>query len=112
MVGQDPVRDADELRDAAIDAPHARQHVAQVVVEQALHGGQQQPVDAQRPCVGRECRHIAMEHVAHRASSQRSAVSTCARTPTGNTASLTSNCGEWLGADASGSVPAALAPMW
>jgi hypothetical protein len=42
---QQLVGDADELRHAAVDAAHLRDHVAQAVVEQALHRGQQ---DARR----------------------------------------------------------------
>ena len=45
-LGQQLVGDADELRDAAIDAADARDHVAQAVVQQALHRGEQDP---QRP---------------------------------------------------------------
>jgi len=39
--GQQLVGDADELGDAAIDAAHGGQHFAQRVVEQALHGREQ-----------------------------------------------------------------------
>ena len=39
--GKQLVGDADEFRHAAVDAAHAREHVAQAVVEQALHRGQQ-----------------------------------------------------------------------
>ena len=40
-LGQQPVGDADELRHAAVHAAHARERVAQAVVEQALHGCEQ-----------------------------------------------------------------------
>ncbi|KQY81877.1 hypothetical protein ASD35_08850 [Pelomonas sp. Root1444] len=40
-LGQQLVGHADELGHAAVDAAHAREHVAQDVVEQALHGRQQ-----------------------------------------------------------------------
>jgi len=39
--GQQTVGDADELRHATVDASHLRERVPQVMVEQALHGGQQ-----------------------------------------------------------------------
>jgi len=43
MAGQQLVGDADELRDAAIDAARAREHIAQAVVEQAFHRREQEP---------------------------------------------------------------------
>jgi len=42
VIRHEAVGDADELGDAAVEAAHPRQHFAQVVVEEALHRGQQQ----------------------------------------------------------------------
>jgi hypothetical protein len=39
-LGQQLVSDADELRDAAVNAAHAREDVAQHKVKQALHRGE------------------------------------------------------------------------
>src|SRR5690606_2230450 len=58
------------------------------------------------------CRNIERHGCRQGRSRNLSAVSTCAFTPTGRTASLTSNAGEWFGGEVAGSTPSALAPRW